>query len=189
MWYWRKQPLLHRWTPQWSQPYTVLGVHPDGFLRPWSSKCTLPCVLPISPHDGLVSFGATWHCRRVCLFFFYLHISSTVATNELFRQFQHMKKFRPITDIVLIVVIISLFCITLDTHSYTRHLLVAAMADSYGWVTVLRRSDTLNKRPKMRSTVHLYRLKSRSTTYGREKGRTIGNSQTFSYQDRRRGLK
>jgi len=63
-----------------------------------------------------------------------------------------MKKFRPITDIALIAVIISLFCITPDTHSCTRHLPVAAMADSYGWVTVLRRSDTLNKRPKMRST-------------------------------------
>ena len=66
-----------------------------------------------------------------------------------------MKKFRPIMGIALIAVIISLFCITPDTYCYTRHLPVAAKTDSYRWVTVLRRSDTLNKRPKMRSTVHL----------------------------------
>ena len=58
-----------------------------------------------------------------------------------------MKKFRPITDIALIVVSLvptprappgervgsgnetKLFCITPDTHCYMRHLPVAAMAD------------------------------------------------------------
>ena len=44
----------------------------------------------------------------------------------------------------------------------------SAMADSYRWVTVLRRSDTLNKRPKMRSTVDLYRLKTRSLRFSED---------------------
>ena len=60
-----------------------------------------------------------------------------------------MKKFGPNMDIVVIVArialivgITSLFCITSDIHCYMQHLPVAAMADRYGWMTVLRRSDT-----------------------------------------------
>ena len=42
------------------------------------------------------------------------------------------------------------------------------MADRYRWVTVLRRSDTLNKKPKMRSAVHFYSSKIRSLRFSED---------------------
>ena len=45
---------------------------------------------------------------------------------------------------------------------------VSAMADRYRWVTVLRRSDTLNKKPKMRSAVHFYSSMTRSLRFSED---------------------